>query len=286
VFFEIGGEGTLTGPPGGFIAQLAKERNALLIALEHRFYGESIPNGNVFTENYKYLTVEQALSDLSSFTDFYKSIVPDTNDLKWFVFGGSYPGALSSWYRAMFPNQSVGSLSSSGVVNAIIDYHDFDMSVRAAAGNTCGNDLQRIQRAFQRTIESGPLGLQQVLPLFYCEKDMSRNDFYYMVSTTCLLACRWQRCLNNSHLVWITLSGLHSRQQIADAWSMMIQYSAKTQSCAAIHLPETASDNDVMQTFASYTNSFWGKDFCSGGFCKSLVIVVTYCIPHFRFDVI
>eukprot|EP01031_Cornospumella_fuschlensis_P046863 gene46863-57380_t len=46
VFFEIGGEGTLNGPPGGFIEQLAANHSALLIALEHRFYGESIPNNN------------------------------------------------------------------------------------------------------------------------------------------------------------------------------------------------------------------------------------------------
>merc|ERR1712000_154014 len=57
VFFEIGGEGTLTGPPGGYMATLAKKYSALLVALEHRFYGESIPNGNSETSNLKYLAV-------------------------------------------------------------------------------------------------------------------------------------------------------------------------------------------------------------------------------------
>ena len=90
--------------------------------MEHRFYGESIPYGNATTENYRYLTVEQALADLAGFTAFYKSLVPQTADAKWVAFGGSYPGALSSWYRSSYPSLTVGSLSSSGVVNCIIDY--------------------------------------------------------------------------------------------------------------------------------------------------------------------
>jgi pimeloyl-ACP methyl ester carboxylesterase len=235
VFYEIGGEGTLNGPPGGFIAQLASKYGALLIALEHRFYGESIPNGNVLTANYQYLTVEQALADLSSFTDYYKNIVPKSKSVPWFVFGGSYPGALSSWYRATYPNQSVGSLSSSGVVNCIIDFYQFDMSVSAAAGNTCSNNIHRISNAFQKKVESGVDGFNWSLDLFNCEHDMSHNDFYYM---------------------------------IADSWSMMIQYSSKTTLCDTINLPETASDEEVMTTFANLSNKYWGSDFCSGGFCK------------------
>jgi hypothetical protein len=36
VFYEIGGEGTLSGPPGGSIAQMAQNYSALMVALEHR----------------------------------------------------------------------------------------------------------------------------------------------------------------------------------------------------------------------------------------------------------
>lgn len=233
VFYEIGGEGTLNGPPAGFIGELAKNHSALIIALEHRFYGESIPNGNANTENYRFLTVEQALADLSSFTDFYKSLVPKSAGVPWFVFGGSYPGALASWYRTAYPDQSVGSLSSSGVVNCIIDYYDFDMSVSAAAGNECGNNIHRIQKAFESTIKSDPNGLANALNLFHCEPDMSETDFYYM---------------------------------IADSWSMVIQYSSKSKLCAAIDLPADATPQQIMENFASFSNRYWGQSFCSGGF--------------------
>ena len=107
---------------GGYVAVLGKQYSALLISVEHRFYGQSIPYGNVTTENYKYLTVEQALADLAAFTAYFKTISPSTAIAKWVAFGGSYPGALSSWYRSAYPSLTVGSLSSSGVVNCIIDY--------------------------------------------------------------------------------------------------------------------------------------------------------------------
>lgn len=234
VFYSIGGEGTLTGPPGGYMAKLAKERGALLVALEHRFYGESIPNGNALTENYKYLTVEQAMADLAGFTDYYRATVPETASVPWFVFGGSYPGALSSWYRSAYPDYSAGSLSSSGVVNCIIDYYQFDVSVAAAAGNQCSDSLKRIQSAFASKINSGEEGFAYARNLFQCEADMAETDFYYM---------------------------------IADSWSMTIQYSAKDYLCDTINaIPLDATDEQVMETFAGISNSYWGDDFCSMGF--------------------
>jgi pimeloyl-ACP methyl ester carboxylesterase len=237
VFFEIGGEGTLSGAPGGYIGSLAQEYSALVVALEHRFYGESIPNGNVNTDNLKYLAVDQALADLSSFTTYFKESY-GTKNAPWFVFGGSYPGALSSWYRAAYPDQSVGSLSSSGVVNCIVDYYQFDMQVAAAIGNECADQIKRINGAFERATTT-PQGFQNALSQFHCESDMWKEDFFYMM---------------------------------ADSWSMADQYSAKSQLCSAVLKPGAdASDEVLMQTFADFSNSFWGADFCAGGFCKYLL---------------
>lgn len=86
IFLDIGGEGTLGGTPGGYIAQLASQYNALIVALEHRYYGESIPNNSMETINLKYLTVEQALADLDAFTRWFTSDF-QTNSSPWFVFG-------------------------------------------------------------------------------------------------------------------------------------------------------------------------------------------------------
>lgn len=59
-------------------------------------------------------------------------------DSSWFVFGGSYAGALSAWFRLKFPHLTCGSLASSGVVLAVYNFTDFDKQVSAGAGtNLC-----------------------------------------------------------------------------------------------------------------------------------------------------
>lgn len=232
IFYEIGGEGTLGGAPDGYIATLAQNYSALLIALEHRFYGESIPNNDMSTENLKYLTVEQALADLANFIDYYK-VAGNTGDSTWFIFGGSYPGALSSWFRAAYPDKTAGALSSSGVVNAIIDFPQFDMQVSAALGNKCADQIRRTESAFERMI-STPSGWKSALDLFSCESDMWKEDFFYM---------------------------------IADSWSMADQYGSKQPLCdTMLAVGENASDEVLTKTFAEFSNSYWGSDFCSMGF--------------------
>lgn len=48
--------------------------------------------------------------------------------------GGSYSGALSAWFRLKFPQITRLSLSSSGVVNAILNFVEFDEQVQLLKG--------------------------------------------------------------------------------------------------------------------------------------------------------
>jgi hypothetical protein len=112
------------------------------------------------------------------------------------------------------------------------------MSVSAAAGNQCADNIKRIQTAFVKSFETDPInGFTNALNLFHCESDMSLQDFYYM---------------------------------IADSWSMVIQYSSKSTLCNTINLPADATDEEIMNNFAKLTNVYWGTNFCAGGFCKFL----------------
>jgi hypothetical protein len=43
--------------------------------------------------------------------------------------GGSYPGALSAWFRYKYPHLVIGAIASSAVVNAIEDFQDFDEQI-------------------------------------------------------------------------------------------------------------------------------------------------------------
>lgn len=47
----------------------------------------------------------------------------------WIVIGGSYPGALSAWFRIKYPHLVIGAWASSPVINAIDDFYMFDEGI-------------------------------------------------------------------------------------------------------------------------------------------------------------
>ena len=144
----IGGEGP-QGPasPRLFMYELAKEHKALMIALEHRFYGESRPTKDLSTKSLQYLTSQQALSDLAVFIEYIKEFNMNEKDLKstpplelrfstthsnFVVFGGSYPGNLAAWFKLKFPSLAVGSIASSAPVYAEGNYEQYAQVVTNA----------------------------------------------------------------------------------------------------------------------------------------------------------
>ena len=100
--------------------------------MEHRFYGESQPAEDWSSENLKNLNSLQALADLDFFiksTDVYLNEKEGSGTRKWLTIGGSYPGALSAWFKAVYPTTAAAAWSSSGVINAIQDFSDYDLDV-------------------------------------------------------------------------------------------------------------------------------------------------------------
>jgi hypothetical protein len=65
---------------------------------------------------------------LANFIYFAKNVSLGgiSKDTPWVTIGGSYPGALSAWFRYKYPHLTVGALASSAVINAILDFPKFD----------------------------------------------------------------------------------------------------------------------------------------------------------------
>ena len=105
---------------------LGAEHGARLFVLEHRFYGDSQPFEDWSLDSFRYLTSEQAMADLAYFLGEMNA---DDSARQTLVIGGSYPGALSAWFRARYPTLAFASWSSSGVVQPIVDFWDFDEQV-------------------------------------------------------------------------------------------------------------------------------------------------------------
>lgn len=70
-----------------------------------------------------------------------------TGTHKWIIVGGSYPGAMSAWFKSKYPNHVVASWSSSGVIHAIDDFQMFDTVVARSVDNSsllCGQRIRLV----------------------------------------------------------------------------------------------------------------------------------------------
>lgn len=81
------------------------------------------PNSSdLSTENMQYLSSHQALADAAAFIQGMNEQY-NLTDAKWIVFGASYAGTLAAWLRHKYPHLVAGVMSSSGPLNAVLDFH-------------------------------------------------------------------------------------------------------------------------------------------------------------------
>ncbi|KAL0489917.1 lysosomal Pro-X carboxypeptidase Prcp [Acrasis kona] len=117
IFFYCGNEGDIEMfyRNTGFMFDIAKQFNALIVFAEHRYYGQSLPFGNEsFTpENIQYLTSQQALAD---YADLLLNLREKYANAPIIAFGGSYGGMLAAWFRVKYPHIIQGSIASSAPV--------------------------------------------------------------------------------------------------------------------------------------------------------------------------
>ena len=135
-FLMLCGEEEATSVPltGGQWHKWALQFGAAMFVLEHRYYGQSKPTGDLSTENMKFLSSRQSLEDAGL---FISAMNQRYNLSTWITFGGSYAGSLSAWMRLRFPHLVTGSVSSSGPLFAKLDYHEY-LQVVADALDTTG----------------------------------------------------------------------------------------------------------------------------------------------------
>ena len=113
--------------------ELAPKLGALIVALEHRYYGESVPTEDLSTRNLRYLSSHQALADLANFrVHVAAQYAAPEGSTKWVSFGGSYPGMLSGWLRLKYPHLFHASVSSSSPVRAKLDMQCYNNIVGAS----------------------------------------------------------------------------------------------------------------------------------------------------------
>ncbi|KAM0836295.1 hypothetical protein ACQ4PT_062434 [Festuca glaucescens] len=185
VFLRICGESSCDGIPNDYLAVLAKKFGAAVVTPEHRYYGKSSPFETLSTENLRFLSSKQALFDLAVFRQYYQETLNSRHNRSsgfenpWFVFGVSYAGALSAWFRLKFPHLTCGSLASSGVVLAVYNFTDFDKQVGESAGPECKAALQETTRVVDEQLQSDS---HSVKALFGAQTLKNDGDFLFLLA--------------------------------------------------------------------------------------------------------
>ncbi|XP_012494011.1 PREDICTED: thymus-specific serine protease [Propithecus coquereli] len=145
VFLHLGGEGSL-GPGSvmrGHPAALAPAWGALVLSLEHRFYGLSVPAGGLDMAQLRFLSSRYALADVVSARVALSRLFNVSSSSPWICFGGSYAGSLAAWARLKFPHLIFASIASSAPVLAVLDFSEYnDVVSRSLKSPTIGGSLE------------------------------------------------------------------------------------------------------------------------------------------------
>jgi pimeloyl-ACP methyl ester carboxylesterase len=117
---------------------LAADNNALLIVLEHRFYGGSRPRHNFLSQDYLYLSSDQALADTKNFLlrhvkgsetgHPYTKLVQHASlnaKGKVVLFGGGYAGTLAAWFRQQHPGVADAAVAVSAPMVQTYEFSSF-----------------------------------------------------------------------------------------------------------------------------------------------------------------
>ncbi|XP_074294525.1 putative serine protease EDA2 [Silene latifolia] len=193
IFLKICGESACNGIANDYLSVLAKKFGAAIVSPEHRYYGKSAPFKTHTTENLKYLSSKQALFDLAAFRQYYqeslnKKLNRSNVDNPWFVFGGSYAGALSAWFRLKFPHLTCGSLASSAVVLAVYDFTEFDQQIGVSAGPECKAALQEVTHLVEEGMKTNEIALKSSFGASELKID---GDFLYFLADAAVIAFQY-----------------------------------------------------------------------------------------------
>jgi len=157
--------------------KLAEEVGALVVTLEHRFYGKSYPVSDMSLDKLRFLTSEQAQADLARFIDFISALPVDSpsphvtpklvnkadiSSSQWVSFGGSYPGNMATWLKLKYPAKVVGTVGSSAPVKSDYNYYRYAQVVGSAmsydligGSDKCYSAIDSAMKVVHDAVESG-----------------------------------------------------------------------------------------------------------------------------------
>ncbi|KAI9209079.1 peptidase S28 [Polychytrium aggregatum] len=192
VWLFVGGEVPLDGgwvtSTGMVLFTLANKTNGIMAAIEHRYYGDSMPFPDYSTKNMAYLSSHQAIEDIVAFVKNFTATHNLPSCTKWIPVSGSYPGDLAAWLRELYPDIFWAAYSSSAPLRAKADFFEYSLAVRQGipkigGSEVCLNNLIRTVSLFDAALKRDPKGTRRYLGLGSIELD---GDVGSMLPTSAL----------------------------------------------------------------------------------------------------
>eukprot|EP00052_Salpingoeca_macrocollata_P022923 m.200418 g.200418 ORF g.200418 m.200418 type:complete len:488 (+) comp21914_c0_seq3:1189-2652(+) len=181
VFLLLGGEGPANPmwlAADTAIMLYAQEQKAMVVQLEHRYYGKTHPVTNLSTDNLRFLSSEQALADAAYFVPNLIKSMNMSASTQVVVFGGSYSGALAAWARIKYPHIFVGAVATSSPVLALFKFVQYqEVVIRSlqttAKGQQCTANIAAGSVNITQLLSSASGRAQLVKDFKICDSDLS-----------------------------------------------------------------------------------------------------------------
>ncbi|KAJ4841787.1 hypothetical protein Tsubulata_010534 [Turnera subulata] len=186
IFVHFGAEEDLDYDIRGvrFLVDNAPRFKALLLYIEHRYYGKSKPYGSS-EKVYKnasslgYFNSAQAIADYAAVIIHVKKKYSASNSPV-IVCGGSYGGMLAAWFRLKYPHVALGALASSAPILYFDDiaprqgYYSIVTKDFKEASETCYQTIRRSWAEIDK-VASKPNGLSILSKKFKTCKPLKKT---------------------------------------------------------------------------------------------------------------
>ena len=160
---------------------IAEKIGAAVVVLEHRYWGMSSPYAELTTSNLRYLTLMNAITDLTHFANtanlpFDPTGSSTASKVPWILVGASYSGALAAWTESVAPGTFWTYIASSAPVEAIFDYWAYFAPVQLGMPSNCSKDVSLVIDHIDLVLTNGSADDQQRLKNMFGLGALSHND--------------------------------------------------------------------------------------------------------------
>ncbi|GMP88727.1 hypothetical protein CsSME_00040606 [Camellia sinensis var. sinensis] len=294
IFVYLGAEEPIDGDIAvvGFLPENAPRFNALMVYIEHRFYGKSIPFETMeeAMTAQGYFNSAQAIADYAEVILYLKKKLSAHNS-PIIVIGGSYGGMLAAWFRLKYPHIALGALASSAPILYFDDitpqdgYYSIVTKDFKEASETCyetikqswsvidevasqKNGLSILSQRFMTCSKlNNTIGLKNYLELIYCLAAQYNSPPEYPVTVVCGGidgASQGTDILGRIFSGVVAYTGNISCHMIEDTSNIETALGWHWQECSEMVIPLGRGSNDTM---------FFAKPFILSSFiedCKSM----------------